>query len=776
MLFTSNTFLLLLTLVNVVLAQTITSDTIWSGGGGDSSSFEIDFNATLHVTPGVYLGISCFDEIGLVDLGANVTIEGSLYIDSSNSMYFYYVGIDHNSKLTAPVTINNTGVIVMEDPTRYSGVGMVFYGDSSLINTGKIFIKEQYGWGQPWSLGGFTNKGLIVFDNIGGRSNDPLSLPSTDDFDNPNVLIASSTSPESGINDGTLYVTNSVLEWDYIYGSGCIMLGSGGIIKISMSSSSDSLFHNQTVYLEDDSSAFVLYYANDEASFPPLTVAGFGSGEYLGCGSIISNYSYDDTTGILSVTAGSYESDSTGGVNTGFNIGPGYDSALFSIFQQNFTENSPTGEEMVFDWIQYDGAPPNPSRPLVCAAYEEPPMLPYDSTPYCAQGVTTTVTLVSSSSSAFSSLGSSSPESSSGSEIVPSGQTSYSPSSSEWPSTSSSEWPSTSSISDSSGILSPSVSTYSVTDSSRTSTFLSSVFESSTINSTSSLEFTSESNLESLSYTSSTTISSLETSFVSSSAEADSRSISSEYTKSVSSSNTSVSTLSVTTSGSNIDSVSTAHTLGTDSVTTSTNSIRTTSYTTGSYTSEYGITSSLVPKTMVEESDLHSITTQNGEKRSKNDFSTSTKFKTEYKTSTIVVCEYTIMSTNDRTSGITVITKTFDISSIPTGLYGSSSTSTVTVTTVSKIIEYPSLVVDSDGDIFTSVVTATGVSVNHDGSVSTDNTDMSTQGSVTDVSSSIVGISSQAFTMYGVSSDNGAALRHTTELGFFGMIYVILFV
>ncbi|KAM9927263.1 hypothetical protein OXX80_010342, partial [Metschnikowia pulcherrima] len=161
-------------------------------------------------------------------------------------------------------------------------------------------------------------------------------------------------------NHGAICLYN--VDWKQttsIEGSGCIIVASGSILhlQVAFGSLAYSVSSSQTIHLSSPKSVLSVHGLSPGLrSYPNYKVSGFGGGNEIRINLYFTRYSYSSSTGVLTLS-------SLLVFKIDFNIGTGYSSSLFKIFQAE------TGRG-----ISYIGNGPD-NAPSACSCIRSPPRI-----------------------------------------------------------------------------------------------------------------------------------------------------------------------------------------------------------------------------------------------------------------------------------------------------------------------------------------------------------------------------------------------------------------
>ncbi|CCF59045.1 hypothetical protein KAFR_0G00120 [Kazachstania africana CBS 2517] len=154
-------------------------------------------------------------------------------------------------------------------------------------------------------------------------------------------------------NDGTICAQSVTLSpGTTISGSGCITLLSHG--KLEIDNIKSYPLSGQTIYMNDTSAVIYITHKSTTAS---LTIAGFGKKNKIQLSQSINSYSYDSTTGILTVVS---KTLLLGTLTLNLNIGEGYTTSEFTTSKSGLLTGT--------DIITYAAAAPAVSLPDQCSS------------------------------------------------------------------------------------------------------------------------------------------------------------------------------------------------------------------------------------------------------------------------------------------------------------------------------------------------------------------------------------------------------------------------
>lgn len=299
----------------------------------------------------------------------DITIDSGAYwsiIDNSISSFIGDLNIKTNAGLYISLTILDLPLLVLLNS-----------GSASITNNGIISLDSRSSTqgSSQYNLVGesFLNNGEFYLAASGVI---PMTMGLTGkSWNNNGLIVAYQNQRKSGsvrfgvigqtiINKGQICLINQVLQQtSKIDGSGCITTKENSSIYISNVLDPQSVSSEQNYYLADDKSSIIVEAVGFNSQ--SFNVFGFGNGNKIGltlslkfgAGSGNSGlaYSYDSNTGILSLTSGLFGQK--------FNIGPGYNSSLFSIV----TDDSDGIPSVDNGAVTYSGPVPNQkSLPSAC--------------------------------------------------------------------------------------------------------------------------------------------------------------------------------------------------------------------------------------------------------------------------------------------------------------------------------------------------------------------------------------------------------------------------
>ncbi|KAG0671699.1 hypothetical protein C6P45_005305 [Maudiozyma exigua] len=286
--------------------------------------------------------------VGLI-YGNQQAITNNINIDNGGALYVGDQDANDNGLQTSfsGTTFSNQGVSVV-DNRNVSKAMTVNWDGTTIQNSGKMFFEGPNVDSNTFNVqpsSELTNNGLMVF-----------SQDSSSNY-------ASSVNLKSSkfTNDGTICMNNvKGYLLSNVDGSGCITVGSNTVYAIQ--STSSGTLGSQTLYMTDSSS---IIYVDSKGKTDNIKVAGFGNGNFLSFGTSITGWSYDSSSGVLTVNVFIF-------ITHKFNIGTGYDSSKFKDKQIN----NHIGTKLANNALYYDAVPPSSDRPSVCAVCETAPWIP----------------------------------------------------------------------------------------------------------------------------------------------------------------------------------------------------------------------------------------------------------------------------------------------------------------------------------------------------------------------------------------------------------------
>ncbi|EMG47709.1 hypothetical protein G210_1869, partial [Candida maltosa Xu316] len=240
-------------------------------------------------------------------------------------------------------TINNDGIIVFDSrasltAATYNLVGLSFTNTGSMFLAGSGILPST----MALTAASWTNSGLIVFSQNQRNSG--------------NVELGAALGTIT--NDGQICLVNEVYaQKTRINGNGCITATQDSTIYIS--NSILSIANTQSFYLADSRSSIVAQAVSGTQIF---NVYGFGNGNKIGMTLPLLGYAFpslpavDYKTGTGTLTLRNLL------VTQQFNIGPGYDPALFKIV----TDDGAGIPSTVLGSVQYNGPVPARALPAAC--------------------------------------------------------------------------------------------------------------------------------------------------------------------------------------------------------------------------------------------------------------------------------------------------------------------------------------------------------------------------------------------------------------------------
>ncbi|ABN67653.2 hyphally regulated cell wall protein, partial [Scheffersomyces stipitis CBS 6054] len=325
---------------------------------------------------------------GVVNLSiGDITIESGAYWSIVDNAVSVLAG-DLDVKDDAGFYITSTQSLIGLSVTLASGLG-------SITNDGIIAFNSVVSLVAPnYNLIGlsFTNNGEMYLGTNGSVVGaPPINLVAPSWTNTGLLVIYSQTRSADGIvnlggtglviqNNGQICLTNELYQAStQIRGTGCITANvdstvflANGLLGVDQS---------QTFYLADSRSSI---RANAVAVPQTFTIAGFGNGNIIGLDIPLatvfplSSWSYTSSTGILTLRG-------LGLLSQNFNIGPGYNSNLFSI-----TTDSSLGLASVpLGGLTYSGPVPN-AIPSNCQPCKNLPSAPGTSASVTSTSFTST--------------------------------------------------------------------------------------------------------------------------------------------------------------------------------------------------------------------------------------------------------------------------------------------------------------------------------------------------------------------------------------------------
>ncbi|SCV99300.1 LAFE_0A00122g1_1 [Lachancea fermentati] len=277
---------------------------------------------------------------------SDLTVNGALYIGDYNKRHS---GITVDVIGTKNVVTNN-GIIVVDNrnatsaPT-YDWSGAAFYNYGNLFFNGRGDTGGSTYWINPYST--FVNEGIIMYSQTVSRSGGSMHLGRDD---------------STITNDGTICLINA------LYFQGSTITGNNGCINIGQNSNmwvtntNTRKLSGQTIYMSSTSSSLRI------DAYPPgftFKIRGFQNGNVIGSSTAISSFSYDETSGILTMSVGSYRYS--------LDIGTGYDSSKFYTANANYGY----GVGTVFSGGLYYNGAVSDEMPNECKACPEIPWFTY---------------------------------------------------------------------------------------------------------------------------------------------------------------------------------------------------------------------------------------------------------------------------------------------------------------------------------------------------------------------------------------------------------------
>lgn len=334
--------------------------------------------------------------VGLI-YGNQQPITNNIDIENGGALYVGDQDANDDGLTTSftGTTFNNQGVSVV-DNRNVSKAMTVNWDGTTIQNSGKMFFEGPNVNSNTFNVqpsSELTNSGLMVF-----------SQDSSSNY-------ASSVNLKSSkfTNDGTICMNNvKGYLLSNIDGSGCITVGANTVYAIQ--STSAGTLGSQTFYMTDSSS---IIYVDSKGKTDNIKIAGFGNGNYLSFGTSITGWSYDSSSGVLTVNVFLF-------ISHKFNIGTGYDS---SNFKDKQIDNH-IGTKLANNALYYNAAPPSSDRPSVCAVCETAPWIPIP-TPVTSSSIAPSSSSVMSSSTSSSIAPSSSSSILTSSSAVPSSSSSF---------------------------------------------------------------------------------------------------------------------------------------------------------------------------------------------------------------------------------------------------------------------------------------------------------------------------------------------------------------
>ena len=333
----------------------------------------------------------------------DITIDSGAYwsiIDNSISTFIGNLDIKSNAGLYISLTILNLPLLVLLNS-----------GSASITNDGIVSLDARtstQGSSQFNLVGGsFENNGEFYLAASGAI---PMTMGLTGkSWNNIGLIVAyqnerSSGSVKFGVigqtitNKGQICLTNQVYQQtSKIDGSGCVTAKKNASIYISNVLDPQSVFTEQNYFLADDKSSIITQAVGFNTQV--INVFGFGNGNKIGLtlplksGNGGQAYSYDSDSGVLSLSSGLFGQK--------FNIGPGYDSKLFSIVTDN-SEGIPSVNNGA---VSYSGpVPSQKSLPSACNVECKPvPNAPDDGSSSSSTVASSTTSTTSTDSASLSS-------------------------------------------------------------------------------------------------------------------------------------------------------------------------------------------------------------------------------------------------------------------------------------------------------------------------------------------------------------------------------------
>ena len=328
--------LVIVYLLTWVLAVAIISNTV------EISTGHISLR-DLTIDPGVYYSIVN---------NVFTTLVGSL----ENKGGFYVTSADGwgGSVTIKGSSIVNAGTLAFESPSTKVLSTYTIASFGSFLNTGVIYLGVSGATlrGTPFTITSVTdwsNTGMIVLERSLGIAA-PVVIQQ----------ILSLSGIPSITNHGAICLYN--VDWKQttsIEGSGCIIVASGSILhlQVAFGSLAYSVSSSQTIHLSSPKSVLSVHGLSPGLkSYPNYKVSGFGGGNEIRINLYFTRYSYSSSTGVLTLS-------SLLVFKIDFNIGTGYSSSLFKIFQAE------TGRG-----ISYIGNGPD-NAPSACSCIRSPPRI-----------------------------------------------------------------------------------------------------------------------------------------------------------------------------------------------------------------------------------------------------------------------------------------------------------------------------------------------------------------------------------------------------------------
>ncbi|KAM9914609.1 hypothetical protein OXX59_007445 [Metschnikowia pulcherrima] len=328
--------LVIVYLLTWVLAVAIISNTV------EISTGHISLR-DLTIDPGVYYSIVN---------NVFTTLVGSL----ENKGGFYVTSADGwgGSVTIKGSSIVNAGTLAFESPSTKVSSTYTIASFGSFSNTGVIYLGVSGATlrGTPFTITSVTdwsNTGMIVLERSLGIAA-PVVIQQ----------ILSLSGIPSITNHGAICLYN--VDWKQttsIEGSGCIIVASGSILhlQVAFGSLAYSVSSSQTIHLSSPKSVLSVHGLSPGLkSYPNYKVSGFGGGNEIRINLYFTRYSYSSSTGVLTLS-------SLLVFKIDFNIGTGYSSSLFKIFQAE------TGRG-----ISYIGNGPD-NAPSACSCIRSPPRI-----------------------------------------------------------------------------------------------------------------------------------------------------------------------------------------------------------------------------------------------------------------------------------------------------------------------------------------------------------------------------------------------------------------
>ncbi|KAK5779049.1 hypothetical protein RI543_002933 [Arxiozyma heterogenica] len=298
---------------------------------------DISFSVPLTINEGYFLALVNGNSYSFTK---DLHVKGSLFVGDINPYG------DGFSTTFDGSTITNDGLIVVDSRNLTSGLMSVSWGGSFLTNNGKMYFEGLNSKSNSFTLNpsiSLANAGLMSFgQDVSSNFTSIVHLQS-----------------KSFVNIGTICLKNVKASLESsIAGNGCITIGENSVYAIPIQSSSGTI-GPQTMYLSSPSS---MLYIGSYGSAEHVYVRGFGNGNYLTFRTAIAGYSYNPSTGILTISAA---------VVHKIDIGTGYNKRGFSVK----TVDNHVGFNFINNAIVYNATAPN-GFPSACMPCNPAPWIP----------------------------------------------------------------------------------------------------------------------------------------------------------------------------------------------------------------------------------------------------------------------------------------------------------------------------------------------------------------------------------------------------------------